>query len=186
MSLADCHFQVQVHWHAATTAKPSGPPNGCLLGAMLGFCFFASMGLANNQVCLQAYWQSAIAAKPSASYKGYLLGAVLWFCIPFTLATSLGLGCAALDLPVTVSESAQGLVPPAVAYHLLGSGGAIILTIMLFMAVTSAGSAEMIAVSSIISYDIYRSGKTPPPPPPPPPPPRPPSATQAGPPPTRR
>ena len=104
----------------------------------------------------QAYWQSAIAARPSASYKGYLLGAVLWFCIPFTLATSLGLGCAALDLPVTVSEAAQGLVPPAVAFHLLGSGGAIVLTIMLFMAVTSAGSAELIAVSSIISYDIYR------------------------------
>ncbi|KAK9819508.1 hypothetical protein WJX74_001443 [Apatococcus lobatus] len=105
----------------------------------------------------QAYWQSAIAARPSAAYKGYLLGAVLWFCIPFTLATSLGLGCAALDLPVTVSEAAQGLVPPAVAYHLLGSGGAIVLTIMLFMAVTSAGSAELIAVSSIISYDIYRT-----------------------------
>ena len=110
----------------------------------------------NIPVALQAYWQSAIAAKPSASYKGYLLGAVLWFCIPFTLATSLGLGCAALDLPVTVSEASQGLVPPAVAYHLLGSGGAIVLTIMLFMAVTSAGSAELIAVSSIISYDIYR------------------------------
>lgn len=82
----------------------------------------------------QAYWQSAIAAKPSASYRGYLLGAVLWFCIPFTLATSLGLACAALDLPVTKSESAQGLVPPAVAFHLLGKGGAILLVIMLFSA----------------------------------------------------
>ena len=64
---------------------------------------------------------------------------LLWFCIPFTLATSLGLGCAALDLPVTKDESAAGLVPPAVAYHLLGRGGAIGLVIMLFMAVTSAG-----------------------------------------------
>ena len=34
--------------------------------------------------------------------------------------------------------------------------GAIWLTIMLFMAVTSTGSAELIAVSSLFSYDIYR------------------------------
>lgn len=45
-------------------------------------------------------------------------------------ATSLGLACAALDLPVTYAESASGLVPPAVAFHLLGKGGAIALTIM--------------------------------------------------------
>ena len=73
-----------------------------------------------------------------------------------SLATSLGLAGAALDLPITMDESAAGLVPPAVAYHLLGKGGAIGLTIMLFMAVTSAGSAEMVGVSSILTYDLYR------------------------------
>jgi len=31
------------------------------------------------------------------------------------------------------------------------------LLLMLFMAVTSAGSAELIAVSSLITYDIYRT-----------------------------
>lgn len=31
------------------------------------------------------------------------------------------------------------------------------IVIMLFMAVTSAGSAEMIAVSSLVSYDVYRT-----------------------------
>lgn len=39
---------------------------------------------------------------------------------------------------------------------LLLQSGAIWLTIMLFMAVTSTGSAELIAVSSLFSYDIYR------------------------------
>ena len=33
--------------------------------------------------------------------------------------------------------------------------------VMLFMAVTSAGSAELIAVSSLITYDVYRTYKNP-------------------------
>ncbi len=36
------------------------------------------------------------------------------------MATALGLGARALDLPVTFAESSQGLVPPAVAVHLMG------------------------------------------------------------------
>jgi len=105
----------------------------------------------------QSYWQSAIAAKASCTYKGYFLGALAWFAIPFTLATALGLGAVALDLPVTEDEAAEGLVPPATAVHLMGKGGAVLILIMLFMAVTSTGSAELIAVSSLLSYDVYRT-----------------------------
>lgn len=105
----------------------------------------------------QAYWQSAIAATPAASWKGYLLGGICWFAIPFSLATSLGLACIALALPVTIDEAGSGLVPPAVAQHLLGTGGAVLILIMLFMAVTSTGAAEQIAVSSLVAYDVYRT-----------------------------
>lgn len=104
----------------------------------------------------QAYWQSAIAAQPSATWKGYILGGLCWFAIPFSLATSLGLASRALDLPVTPSEAGSGLVPPAVAVHLMGSAGAVLILLQLFMAVTSTGSAEQIAVSSLVAYDIYR------------------------------
>ena len=104
----------------------------------------------------QSYWQSAIAAKPSSSTKGYLLGGLVWFTIPFALATAMGLATVALDLPVTSAEAGAGLVPPAIAAHLMGKGGAVAITIMLFMAIVSTGSAEQIAVSSLISYDIYR------------------------------
>lgn len=104
----------------------------------------------------QSYWQSAIAAKPSATYKGYMLGGVCWFSIPFTLATSLGLAARAFDLPVTVNESNSGLVPAAVALHVLGRGGAFLLVLQLFMAVIATASAEQIAVSSLYAYDIYR------------------------------
>ncbi|EFN55634.1 hypothetical protein CHLNCDRAFT_133809 [Chlorella variabilis] len=104
----------------------------------------------------QAYWMGAIASKPSSSYKGYILGGLMWFSIPFTLATSLGLASVAMDLPITKAEAGAGLVPPATAVYILGKGGAVWLTIMLFMAVTSTGSAELIAVSALFSYDFYR------------------------------
>lgn len=104
----------------------------------------------------QSYWQSAIAARPEAAAKGYLLGGIAWFSIPFSLATSLGLASTALMLPITASEAGAGLVPPAVAVHLLGKAGASLILVMLFMAIVSTGSAESIAVSSLVSYDIYR------------------------------
>ncbi|KAF8378976.1 hypothetical protein HHK36_028402 [Tetracentron sinense] len=113
------------------------------------------------------YWVSAIAARPSSTHKGYLLGGLVWFAVPFSLATSLGLGALALDLPISESEASHGLVPAATAIALMGKGGSILLLTMLFMAVTSAGSSELIAVSSLCTYDIYRtyinpdaSGKT--------------------------
>lgn len=60
-----------------------------------------------------------------------------------------------------------GLVLPNAAVALLGKGGAVASLLLVFMAVTSASSAEYIAVSSIFTYDIYQtyfnpkaSGKT--------------------------
>jgi urea-proton symporter len=105
---------------------------------------------------MQGYWMSAIAARPSSTHKGYLVGGLVWFAVPFSLATSLGLGALALDLPITVEEAAKGLVPPATATALMGKSGSVLLLTMLFMAVTSAGSAELVAVSSLCTYDIYR------------------------------
>ncbi len=104
----------------------------------------------------QSYWQSAIAAKPTSASRGYLLGGICWFAIPFSLATSLGLASTALMLPITKDEAGAGLVPPAVATHLLGSTGSVLILTMLFMAIVSTGSAESIAVSSLVAYDIYR------------------------------
>jgi SSS family transporter len=105
----------------------------------------------------QSYWQSAIAAKPASAHKGYILGGLVWFTIPFALATSLGIYGVAFQLPITAAEAGSGLVPPAVATHLFGKFGAAMMATMLFMAITSTGSAEGIAVSSLVAYDIYRT-----------------------------
>ena len=40
--------------------------------------------------------------------------------------------------------------------HYITSAGAVLVIIMIFMAVTSSGASEMLAVSSLFTFDIYR------------------------------
>jgi len=109
----------------------------------------------------QAYWQRAIASRPASCVKAYLLGGLAWFAIPFMFSTTLGLAAVALRddpsmrvlLPKDVSA---GLPAPSAAAALLGKSGAAAVLIVLFLAVTSATSAELIAVSSILTYDVYK------------------------------
>lgn len=79
-----------------------------------------------------------------------------WFAIPFCMATTFGLAGRAFDLPITLAEAGNGLVPPAVGVHLLGEGGAFLVALQLFMAVTSTANSEQLAVSSLFSYDVYK------------------------------
>jgi hypothetical protein len=72
------------------------------------------------------------------------------------LAAGHGVNLNESIVPCYTPECLAGLVPPATAVHIMGKGGAVLVLIMLFMAVTSTGSAEQIAVSSLFSYDIYR------------------------------
>jgi SSS family transporter len=104
----------------------------------------------------QSYWQGAIACKPSATYLGYLLGGMAWFAIPFSMATALGLAGRAFDLPITGAEAGSGLVPPAVATHMMGPGGAWLVAFQLFLAITSTANSEQLAVASLLAYDVYK------------------------------
>jgi hypothetical protein len=60
-------------------------------------------------------------------------------------------------LRMAAADVSAGLVLPNAAVALLGSGGAAATLVLIFMAVTSAMSAELIAVSSIFTYDIYNT-----------------------------
>jgi SSS family transporter len=104
----------------------------------------------------QSYWRGAQQCKPSATYRGYLLGGMAWFAIPFSMATALGLAGRALDLPLTGAEAGRGLVLPAVAVHLMGRGGAFLVAFQLFVAITFTANSEQLAVSSLITYDVYK------------------------------
>ncbi|KAG7749792.1 hypothetical protein KL912_001793 [Ogataea haglerorum] len=122
------------------------------------------------------YWNKAIASSPAAALPGYIFGGLAWFAVPWLVSISMGLACVALEKtpafpsypnPLTADEVSAGLVLPSAAVAMMGKGGAVAALIVVFMAVTSASSAEFIAVSSIFSYDIYKgyinpqaSGKT--------------------------
>jgi urea-proton symporter len=58
--------------------------------------------------------------------------------------------------PLTPADVSAGLPASAAAATLLGKSGAVAVLIVLFLAVTSASSAELIAVSSLLTYDVYK------------------------------
>ena len=55
------------------------------------------------------------------------------------------------------AEVSGGLVLPYAAVTIAGKGGAAGILLITFMAVTSTLSAQVIAVSSILSFDVYRT-----------------------------
>ncbi|TPX12163.1 uncharacterized protein E0L32_007049 [Thyridium curvatum] len=112
------------------------------------------------------YYNKAIAASPVHALPGYILGGLSWFAIPWLTATTMGLSALALEsnprfptYPDRMSDAdvSAGLVLPYAAVALLGKGGAVATLLIVFMAVTSATSSELIAVSSIFTYDLYRT-----------------------------
>jgi hypothetical protein len=69
----------------------------------------------------------------------------------------LGLSSAQGAPMLTDEDVASGLVAPLVAQKLLGTSGEYAMLFLILMAVMSTGSAEVIAVSSIVIYDIYQA-----------------------------
>ena len=144
--------------------EPGNAMGAYLTMASAGGLIFGVINIVGNFGTVfvdQAYWQRAIAAQPSSTVRGFLLGGMCWFSIPFTLATTMGLTAVALQVALTPEQVQLGLTVPAAASVMMGPIGAIMVLVMLFMAVTSAGSAELIAVSSLITYDCYRTYKNP-------------------------
>lgn len=110
------------------------------------------------------YYNKAIAASPVHALPGYVFGGIAWFAVPFLCATTGGLAALALEgnpafptypLRMSSDDVSAGLVLPYAALALLGKGGGAAVLLLVFMAVTSAMSAELIAVSSIFTYDVY-------------------------------
>jgi len=144
--------------------EPGNAMGAYLTMASAGGLIFGVINIVGNFGTVfvdQAYWQRAIAAQPSSTVRGFLLGGMCWFSIPFTLATTMGLTAVALNVQLTPEQVQLGLTVPAAASVMMGEVGAIMVLVMLFMAVTSAGSAELIAVSSLITYDVYRTYSNP-------------------------
>ncbi|ODV70080.1 Na+/solute symporter [Hyphopichia burtonii NRRL Y-1933] len=161
-------------WDAVSELAKTNPRDGNADGSYLtmhsrsGGIFFVINIVGNfGTVFLDnGYFNKAFAANPASTMPGYVLGGLAWFAIPMFCATTLGLSALALESTpswptypnkMTSAEVSAGLVLPNAATALLGTGGAVCSLLLIFMAVTSAMSAELIAVSTISSYDIYRT-----------------------------
>ncbi|KAF4556098.1 Sodium:solute symporter-like protein 1 [Elsinoe fawcettii] len=161
-------------WDALNAASERHPVEGNAQGSYLtmrsreGGIFFVINIIGNFGTVFMdnGYYNKAIAAGISNALPGYVMGGLSWFAIPWLAATAMGLAALSLENnPVwptypermAAADVSAGLVLPEAAVALLGSGGAAAVLLIVFMAVTSAMSAQLIAVSSIATYDIYQT-----------------------------
>lgn len=161
-------------WEIVTKLAETNPREGNAGGSYLtiksrsGGIFFVINIVGNfGTVFLDnGYFNKAFASDPAATLPGYVIGGLVWFAIPMFIATTMGLTALSLEgtpawptypIKMSADEVSAGLVLPNAAVALLGKSGAVMSLLLVFMAVTSAMSAELIAVSSIFTYDIYRT-----------------------------
>ncbi|KAK0551484.1 hypothetical protein OC846_003262 [Tilletia horrida] len=113
-----------------------------------------------------SFHQKGIAAAPKSAARGYFIGGLSWFSVPFCLATTAGLAALALEQTspnfptypnrMTEEEVNAGLVLVYAAQAVLGKGGSAAVLLLMFMSCTSSISAQLVAVSTISAYDIYK------------------------------
>ncbi|WFD36643.1 hypothetical protein MCUN1_003530 [Malassezia cuniculi] len=161
-------------WEAVKAAGVQSPVDGNYNGSYLTmtspsaveFGILHTLGNFGLVIMDSSYWQKAYSADNAAATPGYLLGGIVYFGLPWCLGTVMGLASIALqhtpDWPtfgraVTTAEVNSGLILPYAGMTVAGSAGAVAVVIVVFMAVTSTTSAELIAVSSIVSSDIYHT-----------------------------
>ncbi|KAJ5408810.1 hypothetical protein N7509_002693 [Penicillium cosmopolitanum] len=112
------------------------------------------------------YFTKAFAASPGSVLPGYVTGGIFYFSIPWAIGTIMGMSALGLESSksfptypraMTPTEVTNGLALPYTAIAVAGKGGAVAILLMVFMAVTSTLSAQVIAVSSIVAFDGYRT-----------------------------
>ncbi|CAK7897347.1 urea active transporter [[Candida] anglica] len=139
-----------------------------LTGKSQGAIFFGlihAIGDTGLTVMDSSFWQKSFSADLKSSVPAYILAAVFIFANVWPLGTIVGLANVILeDSPsfptyprkMTSYEINNGFGLPYVLKTLLGDGALGALLLIIYLAVTSTVSAQMISVSSIMSFDIYK------------------------------
>lgn len=114
-----------------------------------------------------AFWQKSFASDVRATVPGYTLASAAIIAVPWGVGTVIGLACRAIEFTpifqsvvpdgLTADLVGNGMVLPLVLKSLLGDSAVRALLVLTFMAVTSTMSSSMIAVSSLVSFDIFRT-----------------------------
>lgn len=112
-----------------------------------------------------AFWQKTFSATPKATVPAYLLTAVFIFSNVIPIGTIAGgIALTIEDNPsfptyprkMTDYEVASGYVLPYVLKSILGKGAVGSLLLVIYLAVTSTLSAQMVSVASICCFDIFK------------------------------
>ncbi|CAI5757145.1 unnamed protein product [Candida verbasci] len=139
-----------------------------ITGKSQGAIFFGLILTAGNfglSVMDSSFWQKSFSASPKATVPGYLTAAVLIFSNVWGLGSIIGGGSIVLentpDWPtypraLTNYEIASGFTLPYTLKTVLGDGAVGAFLLVIYLAVTSTVSAQLISVSSILSFDIYK------------------------------
>lgn len=134
---------------------------GALKFAILSILEYTGVVFLDN-----SFHQKGIAADPASAVPGYVLGGLAWYAMPFTLATTMGIAAIALEntpafptFPnrMSTAEISAGLTLPYAAQTIAGKGGAGAVLVLMFMSCTSAISSQLIGVSTVLSYDVYKT-----------------------------
>lgn len=97
---------------------------------------------------------------------GYDLASAAIIAVPWGIGTVIGLSARAIEnTPVWVTypdlmspaQINSGLVMPFVIKSLFGSSAVVAILVLIFMDITSTVSSSLIAVSSIVSFDFYKT-----------------------------
>ncbi len=140
-----------------------------ITGKSQGAIFFGlihSIGDTGLTVMDSSFWQKSFSANIKASVPGYLIAGALIYANVWALGMVIGLGNVVLEdnqifptYPNKMStfevNSGFGLIYTVKA--LLGTKALGALLLVLYLSVTSTVSAQLISVSSIISFDVYRT-----------------------------
>jgi Na+/proline symporter len=106
------------------------------------------------------WWSRAFAMREGVGPKAYALGGLLWLPVPI-VAGFLGLAAPALGIGISQPDT----VGPLVAATLLGSGGALLVFVVIFCSLASSIDSLLAATSDLIVNDmvepvVARTGRT--------------------------
>ncbi|TVY57611.1 putative urea active transporter 1 [Lachnellula cervina] len=104
-----------------------------------------------------SFWQKGFAADTGAAMVGTTAGLAAIGLESSSIFPTYPRASIEHLLLMTTAEINAGYVLPYTCMAVAGKGGAFALLLVVFMCVTSTVSAQLIAVSSISSFDIYRT-----------------------------
>lgn len=153
----------------SATKHIEGNYDGSILtGKSQGAAIFGLILTAGNfglSIMDSSFWQKTFSARPRSTVPSYLITAFLICSNVWPLSAIIGGSLHFLETDPSFPtyprkmnqyEVDSGFVLPYVLKATIGNGGVGALLLIFYLAVTSTVSAQMVSVSSIVTFDIYK------------------------------